>query len=244
MAELAAENVFCRAVKVDVASHSPQMERPAADLASALAGMPTSGERVPIWSTVLGRRASGDEFTAAYWGRNLREPVLFSDAINGLLDADISVFVELGAHPVLLHAIEQTARARGSQARMIACGRREERDSAAILSALGTLWAAGYPIAWNRVLPGKGRLASLPLYPWQREGHWAAIADRGSAAPARNASAAPRDEEAQGWLYSLTWRAKDPPPLGSAAPAGRIRSRRAGRAGSVRVAAGVGRGRR
>ena len=58
-------------------------------------------------------------------GRNLREPVRFADAVDGMLKADISIFVELGPHPVLLHAIEQTARARGERATTIACGRRE-----------------------------------------------------------------------------------------------------------------------
>ena len=111
--ELERDGVFSRAVKVDVASHSPQMEQPAAILASELAGMATEAGRLPIWSTVLGGRAEGSEFGAAYWGRNLREPVRFADAVNGLLDAEISIFVELGPHPVLLHAIEQTAHGAG-----------------------------------------------------------------------------------------------------------------------------------
>jgi acyl transferase domain-containing protein len=222
MSELASDGVFCRAVKVDVASHSPQMERPAAALASELAGMSTSDDRLPIWSTVLGRRARGDELGAAYWGRNLREPVLFADALNGVLDADISIFVELGPHPILLHAVEQTAHARGAQATTVACGRREEGESAAFLSALGRLWTAGYPIAWDRVLPGAGRLVSLPLYPWQREKHWASIANRLSASSARNAPPAPRDEEALSWLYTQTWKASHPPRLRVVPPTARF----------------------
>src|SRR5271170_706089 len=48
-------------------------------------------------------------------------------------------------------------------------GWREEGESAALLSALGRLWTAGYPPAPDRVLPKPGRFVPLPLYPWRRE---------------------------------------------------------------------------
>jgi phthiocerol/phenolphthiocerol synthesis type-I polyketide synthase B len=220
--ELERDGVFSRAVKVDVASHSPQMEQPAAILASELAGMATGAGRLPIWSTVLGGRAEGSEFGAAYWGRNLREPVRFADAVNGLLDAEISIFVELGPHPVLLHAIEQTAQARAARATTVPCGRREEGDNAALLFALGRLWTEGYPPAWDRVLPTPGRFVPLPLYPWQREKHWASTADLVSASPAHHAPDARRDEEALNWVYTRTWKTSDPPRLWVVPPAARM----------------------
>jgi phthiocerol/phenolphthiocerol synthesis type-I polyketide synthase B len=220
MSELERDGVFCRTIKVDVASHSPQMELPAATLASELAGMATNDARLPIWSAVLGGRAQGSDFDAVYWSRNLREPVRFADAVNGLFDADISIFVELGPHPVLLHAIEQTALARGAPATTICCARREDGESAAFLSALGQLWTAGYPLAWDRVLPKPGRFVPLPLYPWQRERHWAPTANRVSAS-VRTAPEAPRDEEALSWLYAQVWKVNDPPRPGHVLPAAR-----------------------
>jgi phthiocerol/phenolphthiocerol synthesis type-I polyketide synthase B len=221
MSELERDGVFCRAIKVDVASHSPQMEQPAATLASELAGMATSDAWLPIWSAVLGGRAQGSDFDAVYWSRNLRGPVRFADAVNGLLDADILIFVELGPHPVLLHAIEQTALARGRRATTISCARREGGESSAFLSALGQLWTAGYPLAWDRVLPKPGRFVPLPLYPWQRERHWAPTANRGSASVVRTAPEAPRDEDALNWLYTQVWKVNDPPRLGHVAPVAR-----------------------
>ena len=129
------------------------------------------------------------------------------DAVNGLLDADISIFVELGPHPVLLHAIEQTAHARSARATTVACGRREESDGAAFLSALGQLWTEGYPLTWDRVLPNPGRFVPLPLYPWQREKHWASTADRVSASHRRATRRRfARDDEALSWVYTQVWR--------------------------------------
>jgi phthiocerol/phenolphthiocerol synthesis type-I polyketide synthase B len=218
--ELEREGVFWRLVNVDVASHSPQMAEPAATLTSELAGMATSDSQLPIWSAVRGGRAQGSDFDAAYWGRNLREPVRFGDAVSGLLDEGISIFLELGPHPVLLHAIEQTAQARGLRAATISCARREEDESAVFLSALGRLWSAGYPVAWDRVIPKPGRFVSLPLYPWQRERHWAPIANRASGSTVRAPIEAPRDEIALNWFYTQVWKVFDLPPPGCVAPNG------------------------
>ena len=221
MLELERDGVFCRTVNVDVASHSPQMTQPAATLTSELTGMATGDARLPIWSAVLGGRAQAGDFDAVYWGRNLREPVRFADAVNGLLDADISIFVELGPHPVLLHAIEQTAQARGSRATTISCARREDGESAAFLSALGQLWSAGCRLAWDRILTKPGRFVPLPLYPWQRERHWAPTADRISTSAPNTARNPPLEQEALSWIYTQTWKASDPPessPLSRRAP--------------------------
>ena len=182
MAELERDSDFCRLVKVDVASHSPQTVPLAEELAVELNGLTPSDAHTPLWSTVLGHRAEGKQFDPVYWGRNLRETVLFTDAINGVLDDGVSAFVELGPHPVLLHSVAQTSQSRERQVALAACGRREDGDYAALLAALGQLWAAGYPIDWSDVLPKGERIVSLPHYPWQRERHWVATAEIRSAA--------------------------------------------------------------
>ena len=47
-------DIFCRMVKVDFASHSPQMEPLRADLLQALEGLQPQAESTPIYSTVTG----------------------------------------------------------------------------------------------------------------------------------------------------------------------------------------------
>jgi phthiocerol/phenolphthiocerol synthesis type-I polyketide synthase B len=218
MAELERDNVFCRLVKVDVASHSPQMDQPARELVAELGKLATGEARIPIWSTVLGRRANGHEFGAAYWGRNLRQTVRFTDAVSGLLKDGLTIFVELGPHPILLHSVAETAHSLERDAVTIACGRREDDEQAALFVALGQLWIAGYPIEWDRLMPECGRVVSLPLYPWQRERHWAEAAE--VAAPAsRTRVASPRpDDEMCGWLYKLQWELSAVPICEAAAP--------------------------
>jgi phthiocerol/phenolphthiocerol synthesis type-I polyketide synthase B len=211
IAELERDDVFCRLVKVDVASHSPQMDSLADELATDLAGLTPSEARIPIWSTVLGRRAAGHEFAGAYWGWNLRRTVHFTNAVSQLLEDGISIFIELGPHPILLHSVQQTAQSLGREVTMIASGRREEGDLTAICVALGQLWAAGYAVDWQCVMRERGHTVALPLYPWQRTRYWAAAAEIGSGRPGTRAASLPPNDESRGWLYQLRWEASDLP---------------------------------
>jgi phthiocerol/phenolphthiocerol synthesis type-I polyketide synthase B len=205
MAGLEKDGIFCRLVKVDVASHSPQMEPLAAELARALDGLTPAVASLPIYSTVLGRRADGFAFNAGYWARNLREPVLFGPAVSRLADDGATVFIELGPHPILLPSVQQTA----PVATTIACARRDEPEQALFLTMLGALWAAGAPIDWARVMPEGGAVVPLPLYPWQRERHWAEAAEMVPVGAAASRVSLRLDEEARGWLYRLAWAPSD-----------------------------------
>ena len=71
-------------VDVDFASHSPQIEPLMVDLVQALNGLEPRNELLPIYSTVTGQIRNGLEFDASYWARNMREPVLFSTAVQAL----------------------------------------------------------------------------------------------------------------------------------------------------------------
>ena len=164
---------------------------------------------------MFGRRAEGREFDAAYWGRNLRQTVRFTDAVGGLLEYGVSIFVELGPHPILLQSVQQTAQSTAREATSVACGLREEDDRAVVLTALGQLWAAGYPVEWERVMHERGHAVPLPLYPWQRERFWVEAAEIGSAAVAGEKRIRP-DDKSLGWLHHLRWEPSEIPAAQSA----------------------------
>jgi acyl transferase domain-containing protein/acyl carrier protein len=166
------QDVLCRLVKVDVASHSPQMEPVGAELLRVLAGLAPRAAGVPVYSTVTGAVSEGGAFDARYWARNVREPVLFSTAIGRLLDAGHDVFLELSPHPVLGAAISQCVRARGQVGTVLASLRRGDAGSGALREALGALYTRGYPVDWRRLYPAGGRCVRLPAYPWQRTRCW------------------------------------------------------------------------
>ena len=171
------KDVFCRWVKVDVAAHSPQMDPLRPELVRALEGLAPQAASVPIYSTVTGQLGEGQELDAAYWGRNLREPVLFSSAVQRLAESGHSVLVELAPHPILLRAVQETFLHLGREGTVLASMRREEDEQAAMLGSLGALHALGGPVDWKALHPAGSRCVRLPSYPWQHDRHWLDIRD-------------------------------------------------------------------
>nr|AQW44892.1 polyketide synthase [Corallococcus coralloides] len=171
LARLEKAGVFCRWVKVDYASHSPQMEPLRAELLRLLADVRPVREKVPLYSTVTGQR-NEELLTAEYWERNLREPVRFWEAIERLGAEGHETFLELNAHPVLLPAIEEGLRERCGSLAVLPSLRREEGGRERLLTTLGALYTAGHAVDWARLHPEGGRVVTLPAYPWQRERFW------------------------------------------------------------------------
>ncbi|WP_322768339.1 type I polyketide synthase, partial [Frankia sp. Cr1] len=107
-----------------------------------------------------------------YWAENIRTPVLFAAAVDGLLDDGHDVFVELSPHPGLLPAIAQNAQTRCRETALLPSLRRDEPPSDVMLTSLGALYALGFEPAWTALHPEPRRPVRLPSYPWQRERCW------------------------------------------------------------------------
>ncbi|ONI89357.1 hypothetical protein ALI144C_05295 [Actinosynnema sp. ALI-1.44] len=176
LAELAASlrdrNVFCKPVKVDVASHSPQMDPLCPDLLTELAGITPKAATIPIHSTVTGKVCDGTELDAGYWVRNLREPVLFWDVVVELMGLGNGVFVELSPHPLLLSAVEQGFEVTGRQGLLLPSMRRDEPETLATQVGLGALHTRGIAVNGPSPFPVGGRAVALPTYPWKHERFW------------------------------------------------------------------------
>ena len=205
LAQFERDNIFSRPINVDVASHSPQMQPLAEELAAGLAGLAPQPARIAFYSTVLGRRAEGEELGADYWARNIRQPVLFGATMRQMLSDGINTVIELGPHPVLLHSVHDVAQSCDRRVTAIGSGRREEPEQASLLAGIGALWAAGYPVEWQRLMPENGRSVALPRHPWNRTRHWAEAAElRAASADAAHRPVA-LDDEMRGWLHRLQW---------------------------------------
>ena len=169
------KGIFVRMLQVNYAFHSSQMEPFLEELAEALQGLEPRAAALPIVSTVTGRSSDGRDFDAAYWVRNVRQPVLFSTGVDGLIEGGHDIFVELSPHPTLFGPISQCLRHRGREGAVLPSLRRGEEDQAVLLGTLGALYTLGYPVDWNEQYPTGGRSVRLPYYPWQRERHWLEI---------------------------------------------------------------------
>ena len=171
LAVLDERDIFCRRIKVDVASHSPQMDPLRADLLAALEGMQPHASAVPMYSTVTASIADGAQLSAEYWVRNLREPVLMSKAVERLATDGQTTFIEMSPHPILLPSIETSLRALNCTGIAMPSLRRQEKERGVMLGSAARLYAEGYEIDWTAV-NGRGRFADVPRYQFQRERYW------------------------------------------------------------------------
>ena len=165
------QDIFCRWVRVDVASHSPQMDLLTEDLSAALADVQANAGSIPMCSTVRLGVSNGSEMNGRYWVENLRQPVLFANAVEDLMQQGFDTFLEMSPHPTLVPFVEQTAAQAGRQISAVGSLRREEPETATLLVALGRLYKAGAEVDWQKIYPS-GNLVKLPAYPWQRERFW------------------------------------------------------------------------
>jgi acyl transferase domain-containing protein len=182
LARLEARGVFCRRVRVDYASHSPQMHALTGPLLAALAGIaPRSGE-VPMLSTLSADWQPGAGLDPAYWAANIRERVRFAEAVDRLQrsapdeptrswQGQPRVLLEVSPHPVLLAAMRDGLPTTGGH---LALGslRRDEDPRACLLEALGALHTLGAEARLSSLFPDGGRPIDLPAIAWQRSPHW------------------------------------------------------------------------
>ncbi|MCC6456105.1 MAG: SDR family NAD(P)-dependent oxidoreductase [Caldilineaceae bacterium] len=172
IAKLQAQEIFCRFVKVDVASHSPQMEPLLEELKAALQPLRPQAGTIPIYSTVWGQVIDGAACDGDYWAQNLRQTVRFAEMVQQLLAGGHNIFIEMSPHPLLLPAVEQGMTFQGAEGLVLPSLRRNEEERAGLLHSLGALYRSGCALAWDQLLPGDGICVSLPSYPWQRERFW------------------------------------------------------------------------
>ncbi|MFK0032644.1 SDR family NAD(P)-dependent oxidoreductase [Streptomyces xinghaiensis] len=166
-----AEGVQARLIPVDYASHSRHVEDLKGELERVLSGIRPRSPRVPVCSTVAGEQPGEPVFDAGYWFRNLRNRVEFSAVVGGLLEEGHRRFIEVSAHPVLVHAIEQTAEAADRSVHATGTLRRQDDSPHRLLTSTAEAWAHGATLTWDPALP-PGHLTTLPTYPFNHHHYW------------------------------------------------------------------------
>lgn len=169
--ELQHRQVFCRIVSGHYAFHSNQMESLQAEFIELLEDIKPQVNRVPFFSTVTGTIIDGQSLTASYWSRNLRELVMFEQAIAETQEQDYNLYIELSAHPVLSPALTENLKLQGKKTILVASMRRGEIEQDLLLRAVGKVYTAGANINWPKLYP-TGRYINLPHYTWQHQSYW------------------------------------------------------------------------
>ncbi len=156
---------------LDYAFHAATMEPVRDGLLADLAILAPQTGAVPMVSSVTGAVLPGAEAGAAYWWRNLREPVRFRDAARAAGAMGSRLFLEIGPTPVLQSYLRESLR--------------EDTAEAAVMPSLTRRDPAGDPFrgiadrATARGADPRGGVAfagaadrALPLTPFARAATW------------------------------------------------------------------------
>jgi len=178
-AECKAKNIFNRILRTTHAFHSYQMAPLEAKLLKDMADMKAEPPVVPIFSTVTGAQMTGLH-DAEYWWKNVRQPVLFQEAILGGMTAEhCDIVLEISPHPVLGSSVSQSLLVIGENKPILATAHRVDNEVFTFLSGVAQLYTQGVDINWERFTGGKAtKWVQLPYYPWQYDVCWQEPEDR------------------------------------------------------------------
>jgi 1-acyl-sn-glycerol-3-phosphate acyltransferase len=171
-AVLEKQGTFSRVMSVQVPYHSHHMDPIQADLLEALSGLRLHPTALPIVSEVTGDWANDARFDAEYWWRNIRQPVLFGDAVQRLIADGFDTFLELSPHPVLGASVNECLAQMGKTGLCLPSLRRNDDDRGIMLRTLGNLYARGVGVNWEAALGRPRTHVALPLYAWNKERVW------------------------------------------------------------------------
>jgi 6-methylsalicylic acid synthase len=161
-----------RRVDSDVAFHSPHMDRLVPRLRQSVQELIPRRPRLPIYSTALDDPRSPLARDGDYWAANLRNPVRFSEAVSAAIGDGYRNFLEISAHPVVAHSIEETAAALGTEVLVAHSLRRARPQTRTLLANHAQLYCTGTRVDWS-VRATDGELLDLPLTAWQHRPFWA-----------------------------------------------------------------------
>ena len=169
--ELEEKNIFAKQVRVNVASHSHQMDPLKEDLYEAVARIWPLNNKIDIYSTVLAQKVDSKTFTPDYWLKNLRETVQFASVMDKLLEDDHKIFIEVSPHPVLVTSINECLDANKVKNAVVCHSLHKDRPVLQeALNNFNQLYDKGKSIVWSRYYKTDQRSKlDLPGYPFQKE---------------------------------------------------------------------------
>ena len=169
---LQAEGHTWRRLDLDYAFHSSAMDPIERELRQSLANLDVRTACLDFHSSVTGGRLAGVQLDAAYWWRNIREPVAFAPAVNGLLDEGVNVFLEIGPHPVLSSYLRRASQDREVRAVVLPTQTKKEDVPTTVWQAGAQAILAGIAPDWSAAFPRARPTVELPQYAWQYRSCW------------------------------------------------------------------------
>ncbi|XP_069502687.1 mycolipanoate synthase-like [Ambystoma mexicanum] len=154
-------NIFLLPLDVPAAYHSHMMDPILEKIEESLQDITSQKYELELISTVSGKTASGGDFaTGKYWAQNVREPVLFTQAIQTIWEGKANlVFVEIGPKRALERNIKEII----AKETLVYPTVQPNKDYETIFMLLEKLFVQGHNPNWQHVY---GEYRNTPmLYP-------------------------------------------------------------------------------
>jgi acyl transferase domain-containing protein/NADPH:quinone reductase-like Zn-dependent oxidoreductase/acyl carrier protein len=173
MDECERDDVQATRIPVDYASHSAHVEELREKLRESLAGLqPRTGD-VAFISAVTGAGLDTSCLDGDYWFANLRQPVLFEQAVRWSYEHDYRTFVESSPHPVLTAGIQDSLDDYDADHSVVGTLRRNEGGMRRLLLSAAEAHVHGKSPNWASTFDDTGACRiDLPTYAFQRKRYW------------------------------------------------------------------------
>ncbi|MCG8475006.1 MAG: SDR family NAD(P)-dependent oxidoreductase [Cytophagales bacterium] len=166
------EDIFHRFLRVTVPFHSHHMDSLKDELISSLKELQPAKAKLPLYSTVTGKKEDGLHLVSDYWYANVRQPVYFTDAVETMIEDGFNTFIEIAPHPVLAAGAMDMLKRANKTGDLLPSIRRKEEEKIVFIQSLGKLHTLGVKLNWDKIYPEVQEKAELLPYPWQHQSYW------------------------------------------------------------------------
>jgi acyl transferase domain-containing protein/NADPH:quinone reductase-like Zn-dependent oxidoreductase/NADP-dependent 3-hydroxy acid dehydrogenase YdfG/acyl carrier protein len=173
MAECERDDVQAMRIPVDYASHSAHVDELRERLRASLAGLqPRTGD-IAFISAVTGAGLDTSCLDEDYWFANLRQPVLFEQAVRWSYEHGYRTFIESSPHPVLTAGIQDSLADYDTDHSVVGTLRRNEGGMRRLLLSAAEAHVGGNSPNWVNMFDNAGACRiDLPTYAFQRKRYW------------------------------------------------------------------------
>ena len=173
MAGCEREEVPATRIPVDYASHSAHMEALRETLRESLSGLqPRTGD-IAFISAVTGAGLDTSILDGDYWFANLRQPVLFEQAVQWAYEHGYRTFIESSPHPVLTVGIQESLEELSDDHTVVGTLRRDEGGMRRVLLSAAEAHVHGKTPNLALMFDDSGACrVDLPTYAFEQKRYW------------------------------------------------------------------------
>ncbi|MCG8551332.1 MAG: acyltransferase domain-containing protein, partial [Desulfobacterales bacterium] len=192
------DNITFRHLNVSHAFHSHLMDPMLSEYLEVVSGIVLNQPQFPVVSCVTGQVIDIKDLGPDYWRDQVRQAVRFRDAMLTLDAQGVSVFIEIGPHPVLLGMGSLCLS--NDDAVWMPSLRKGKPNWQTICESLSRLYTLGIDFNWSKIYnPAYVKKADLPSYQFHHGRYWLKKKFKSQAVQAE------RKKDLSNCLYAVDW---------------------------------------